>query len=287
MNKLLIFGPSSYVFRNIFSPEGFASFSKIILCGRHITCSLDFVDFPSEISFIECDLNKDLSSELLLHLFDCTHILFLPELKYIGNILSYLESISSKSKIVALSSTACFTKTKSKNKRWRNEFELLCSQSPLSITLLRCNMIFGGHQERSVSKLLRLCRIFPLIFLPKSTSYPIIQPLHISELSQCIIYTLTNSCSKRIYTLSGKHPISLDHFVRLIGYSNGKHILILPIYYKLVHFPLCFLSIFLSSRLSFRLREFIPRFMEDKSIQSDYYDLLKVPQKNYSSFLKF
>lgn len=289
-SHLLVFGANSYVFNNVlrFGSDIFSGFHQVTLSSRSplkpVNCNFSTLRYNHILSDLSCALPFALQQVLE----DCTHILFLPELKYISPIISFLESIKSKACIVALSSSACFTKLPSRNKKWRLKYENICINSKLNITLLRCNMIFGGFKDRNISKLMFLCRRSFFIFVPfQDHAFPVIQPLPIFDLLTCIHYAFSLPNPTGVYNLSGPYPIDLFSFITLICRVNNKFLFKIPVPASLITKFLSFVSGVLPRSASFRIREFMPRFMENKSLPSDFSVLTHSPQNSYSALLLF
>jgi uncharacterized protein YbjT (DUF2867 family) len=132
-------------------------------------------------------------------------------------------------RVVAFSSTSAVTKSGSvdeserqlSNLLFSGEAELLALAPRVTSTLFRPTMIYGGPDDRNVSRVaaqLRSFRFFPLV----ARGVGLRQPVHADDLAAAIVQALAASASEgRTYDLSGAEVLSFRSMVERIGTAVG------------------------------------------------------------------
>lgn len=280
-SHLTIIGASGYVGSNYLSSKYIKKFSRCYAFG-------DWNSF-GDPNLVNVELisdyknNKSYGDDLNLRIKQSTHLLFTPELRYLLPLVKQITDINPRIRIVCLSSTARFTNVNSKNKAWRisSEEELLASC--LNLTMLRSNMIYGGQRDRSISKLLTLVSISPLIPLPYGNGgFPIIQPIHIDEVLSAIDTSLHHNYVDTLLTIAGPKPVSLNTFTKQLASTLNCKIIIIPISARILNLLASIISCMpLASNFHNRVKEFIPRFMESKAVINQIQKVISYTQPSY------
>jgi len=165
-----------------------------------------------------------------------------------------------------ISTTSIFTKLNPASKLVRMQAEELIRKSDLEFTILRPTMIFGTTDDRNISRLIRLCKRIPIIFVPGPGVFKL-QPIYVKDLACAILQALcSNKTGRGEYNVAGKDPISFNELVSHIASLLKKKIFI-------VHLPMqaCMRPMQIAEKLGIRLpirSEQIMRINEDKAFSN-------------------
>ena len=159
-------------------------------------------------------------------------------------------------RLVALSSTSCFSKAGSADSQERELVQNLirgeeqvqqgAQARGISWVILRPTMIYGCGRDHNVSSLLRVIRRFG--FLPLlGRAVGLRQPIHVEDVAQaCIDALFSGAAANRAYNLSGGETLSYRQLCERLFHALGRH----P---RLASLPLCLF------RLVKPLIRFMPR----------------------------
>ncbi|MCK5716817.1 MAG: hypothetical protein KAH77_04950 [Thiomargarita sp.] len=135
---------------------------------------------------------------------------------------------TSLKRIIAFSSTSCFSKSKSTDPKERAiaaqliEAESVLSALDISWTVFRPTLIYGCGLDKNVSFIAQFIRrfgFFPILGEGKGLR----QPVHADDLAQAAIQaSLTTKAVNKAYNLSGGQTLSYDDMVNSIFQQLGK-----------------------------------------------------------------
>ena len=123
-----------------------------------------------------------------------------------------------------ISTTGIFTRLNPASKRVRLEAEDCIMKSDLDFTILRPTMIFGASDDRNISRLIRLCKMVPLLFVPGGGDFKM-QPVYVKDLARAIRQALcSNKTGRTEYNVAGRDPITFNELILEIAYLLKKRI---------------------------------------------------------------
>lgn len=181
------------------------------------------------------NLNSDLkeTEESLIKLFNdfkFDAILVLSSILHSEKVLSfcpYLESV----RFISLSTTSVLNKKASKifvDKIIKSETFII--KKIKNFVIVRPNMIFGGKEDRNISKVFEYIKKRPIVFLP-GLNGGLIQPIFYKDVAKLLLNLIfiEKFPSGNIYNVGGSEPITSRKFIKLISREIGKFVLIVPI----------------------------------------------------------
>lgn len=163
---------------------------------------------------------------------------------------------------VFVSTTAIFTSVPAVTKKVRLAAEEEVRRSSLAWTILRPTMIYGGSDDRNVSRLLYLLRRTPVVPVPGGGNR-LQQPVHVEDLAAAIVVALgREEAIGREYDLGGPEAIPFRRLIEEAAVAVGRRPRLIPV-------PLAPVSVAVSlyERLARRPRlraEQLQRLAEDK-----------------------
>jgi len=118
---------------------------------------------------------------------------------------------------IFISTTAIFTSLDAASKSIRLEAEETIRNSNLAYTILRPTMIYGGPEDRNISRLIRYLSKFPIIPVFGNGSY-LQQPIHVEDVSKAITDVLsTDTTIHKSYNIAGAEHITFNQMIDIIG----------------------------------------------------------------------
>lgn len=164
---------------------------------------------------------------------------------------------------VFVGSTQMFTRLNATSLATRLAAERRIADSGLWYTILRPTMIYGGAEDRNISRLIRYLKRWPVLFVPGPGTY-LVQPIHVDDVARAIADAYQEpGAVGRSYNISGGAPLTFNRLVDTIAAILGRKIL-------KVHLPADALIVLLqraeAAGIRFFLRaEQLQRLNEDKA----------------------
>jgi uncharacterized protein YbjT (DUF2867 family) len=204
--------------------------------------------------------------EILRDYETCIHI---PDLARIDSIDEYIAVFAAAGlrKAVFVSSTNMLTKLPARTKPRREAAERAIKNSGLNYVLIRPTMIYGGSDDRNVSRLIGLMKKLPLFPLFDG-GRAMQQPIYIKDHAQALVDVLQNpACDRKCYIVSGPAPMSYREMVAQLAPLAGKkaHFVSIPV--KPVYYSFRLLEK-AKIHLPFRSEQLL-RVVEDKAFGHD------------------
>ncbi|MBN2145139.1 MAG: NAD(P)H-binding protein [Candidatus Aureabacteria bacterium] len=168
---------------------------------------------------------------------------------------------------VFVSTTAVETRLNARSKAIRLQAEERIKRSHLDWAILRPTMIYGGQDDRNISRFIRFIKRMPFFPIPGSGEF-LQQPVHVKDVAEGIVQAFFSpNASKKIYNLSGAAPISFNRMVETACQTLG-------VSRKIIHCPVqpvLFIFQFWEkfSSKPFLKSEQILRLLEDKTFSHE------------------
>lgn len=134
-------------------------------------------------------------------------------------------------RVVAVSSTSIFTKTKTASdtehrimadlRAAEEGFARWAEQHGIEWIIIRPTLIYGYGRDRNVAEIARLIRrfgFFPMFGAARGKR----QPIHVADLAQCCVSALERGTPNRAYNVAGAEVLDYREMVRRIFAANKK-----------------------------------------------------------------
>jgi len=259
--NVLVIGGSGFIGKRLIKAFKKKGIDYTIAC-RGITYGLEELDSK----FFLWDTNKKPCKDFNFNAF--THFVHIPDLAQIKFPEQYLKFISSKNfkRNIFISSTNILTNLPAASKPKRVKAESLINETFKAYTILRPTMIYGGLDDRNMTKLKKLYWRLPFVPLIEKGK-ALQQPVHVEDVVEAIILGFENSSLiNKTLTVSGKTPLPFKDVAKILCGSINKKARFLnvpstPIFWifrllEIFHIPFPFKS------------EQILRLKEDKAFAS-------------------
>ncbi len=175
-----------------------------------------------------------------------------------------LEGCRDMKRLVAVSSTRVYSKTWDRAKEIE-EAERAIGRSGVPYTILRPTMIYGGAEDRNISKLIRLVAKYGIVPLPGGGK-SVFQPVHVDDLASCVVAALeTPASAGKSYDVPGGTAHSLREIVAIISRELRKKALVVP-------FPLSLAAAAARAQEKLLPRPFIHREQIERLREDKRYD---------------
>lgn len=100
--------------------------------------------------------------------------------------------------------------------------------------MLHPTMIYGGHQEQNIQRLLSTIRRLPVLPAPGGGA-KLVQPIHVDDVAECLAAAAVKSWQPgTIVPIAGPRPIEWREMVRLCMQAEGRHRPIMPVSLRLL-----------------------------------------------------
>jgi uncharacterized protein YbjT (DUF2867 family) len=127
---------------------------------------------------------------------------------------------------VFVSTTAILTRLAVRSRSQREHGEALVRASRLAWTIVRPTMIYGTPGDRNIARLIRFVDRSPIV--PVIAPDALQQPVHVEDVARGVVAAVARDASAgRVYTLSGREPMTFEALVRETVAAVGKRRLVL------------------------------------------------------------
>lgn len=100
--------------------------------------------------------------------------------------------------------------------------------------MLHPTMIYGGHQEQNIQRLLSTIRRLPVLPAPGGGA-KLVQPIHVDDVAECLAVAAVKSWRPgTVVPIAGPRPIAWHEMVRLCMQADGRYRPILPVPLRLL-----------------------------------------------------
>lgn len=133
------------------------------------------------------------------------------------------------SRAVFVSTTAVATSLPAPSKRVRLDAEARIRASALRWTILRPTMIYGGPDDRNLSRLLAVLRRTPVLPVPGG-GRRLQQPVHVGDIAAAVLDVLDHQVTiGACYDIAGPEPMTFAELLRAAGRAVGSTPHLVPI----------------------------------------------------------
>lgn len=130
---------------------------------------------------------------------------------------------------VFVSTTAVFTKLNAGSKTVRLAAEETVISSGLDWTIVRPTMIYGGPDDRNLSRLLSTLERRPVMPLPGG-GRRLQQPIHVGDLAAVLVTAIEHDGSiGRAFNVAGRDALPFREMVLECGRALGKRVVVIPV----------------------------------------------------------
>lgn len=175
------------------------------------------------------------------------------------------------SRLILVHTTGIYSKFKRASAEYlqiEQELEQLTANQPVSVTILRPTMIYGGVDDGNIAVFLRMVdklRLFPVV----GGGHFALQPVHREDLAQAYYDVLTHPAQTdgKIYDLSGAYPIDLIDILSEMSRLLGKKTRFVSVPFGLAYFGAVCLYGVSFGRVD--IREKVQRLVEPRAYPHD------------------
>ena len=175
------------------------------------------------------------------------------------------------SRLILVHTTGIYSKFKRASAEYleiEQELEQLTANQPVSVTILRPTMIYGGVDDGNIAVFLRMVdklRLFPAVGGGRFA----LQPVHREDLAQAYLDVLTHpdQTAGKIYDLSGSYPIDLIDILQEMSRLLGKKTRFVTVPFGLTYFGAVCLYGVSFGRVD--IREKVQRLVEPRAYPHD------------------
>lgn len=186
-------------------------------------------------------------------------------ISFAQDIFDALELIDSKpEQIIFTGSTGIYTKLPSKGAKLKIDAEkFIMDNYKISWTIIRPTMIYGHHNDRNISRLIRVLNKTPIMPLIGNGDF-LIQPVFIDDLLKSYeIAILNTNHYKKSYNIGSCKPLTNKDLFKTVANILEKRVYFISISPKIISFLLKFLKLIKIKPIS---QEQVLRFQENKDI---------------------